>query len=155
MNIFQRIVIGSLLIAAAIVIPYTAVTSVAQKPNRVSTITIDSLGTTGAHVYYQLLDAEGGSLATYSNGSLVRKVPAIVSFDPHGTRGADGRLIYSITVFRPAFLGGAFDKDSVSFDSGRNPGTIDTQLVKAIFTDSARAQRRSRVRFPVADRGLV
>lgn len=97
----------------------------AQKPIKVSTVTIDSLGTTGAHVYYQLTDSEGGSLAAYSNGSSVRKVPAIVSFDPHGTRGADGRLIYSITVFRPAFLGGTFDKDNVSFDSGRNPGTID------------------------------
>lgn len=98
----------------------------AQKNQKATIVTIDSLGTVGAHVFYQLTDAENGGVFQYSNGSFLRKVPAVVTFDPLGGRGEDGRLVYSIHVFRPGFLGGAFSKDGVSYDPGREPGTIDT-----------------------------
>lgn len=123
---YSLMVAAITLILIGMVVGIANIPASAQKPTKATTVTIDSLGTAGATVFYQLTDAEGGSQFTYSNGSFVRKVPAIVSFDPHGTRGADGRLIFSVTVFRPLFLGGTFDKDNVSFDSGRNPGTIDT-----------------------------
>lgn len=106
----------------------------AQKSNRAATAaTLDSLGTVGASVFYQLTDDEGGNRFTYANGSGLRKVPAIVTFDPLGARGPDGRLTYSVRVFRPGFLGGAFDKDNVSYDSGRDAGTIDTIQLGDIY----------------------
>jgi len=87
--------------------------------------TIDSLGTLGARVFYQLTPAEHGDNFLFKNGSGATKVPAVVNFNYFGRRDDQGRLVYGVTIFRPGFLGGTFTKDEVPFDSSRTPGTID------------------------------
>lgn len=71
----------------------------------------------GKRVFYQLTEQEGW------NGTN-SKVPAVVVFVEQGER-AGGTLVADLFIMRSAALGGAFSKDNVPFDNGRDNGTFD------------------------------
>jgi hypothetical protein len=69
-------------------------------------------------VFYQLTKEEGW------DGLGTPKVPAVVVAVTQGER-VDGTLVADLFIMRSAALGGAFSKDNVPFDNGRNNGTFD------------------------------
>ena len=86
----------------------------------------------GKPVFYFLLPSEGGEMRDpfQKEGELpINKTLAFVDYVyPAGTR-KDGKLIVSLTIMRPKFRGGVFQKEQVALStSSRVPGEA------AIFT---------------------
>jgi len=82
----------------------------------------------GKHVVYILTDEEGGNIKDQHQAEHElpnRKCLAEVNYCyPPGTR-EDASLICSLSIKRPLFRGGDFQKDEVRFTAGRDPGTCD------------------------------
>lgn len=101
----------------------------ATGPPLITSADLDHADVQGAHVKYQLTDEEiQGAPLTYSNGSIVRRMNAVILIDYtaiDGRRDEQGRRLARVRVDRPDYLGGEFERDA-PYDSGRSPGSIDT-----------------------------
>lgn len=123
-GIFAALVAATTLFAA-----YSINAKDSSNPKLITSADLDHAKVQSATVKYILLDEEiQGVPLVYSNGTIVRRFNAtiIVDYIPIDARTDErGRRLFRVRVDRPDFLGGPFEKDA-PFDSGRDPGTIDS-----------------------------
>ena len=118
------------LVAATLLFASYSINAKDSSPTKLITSSdLDHAKVQGATVKYQLTDEEiQGAPLFYSNGTIVRRMSAVIIVDyiPIDARTDEqGRRLFRVRIDRPDFLGGPFEKDA-PFDSGRDPGTIDS-----------------------------
>ena len=99
----------------------------AAKNRLIKSSDLDHAYVQGATVKYQLTDEEGGTFYTYSNGTPVRRMNAVIILDYtaiDNRRDEKGSQLFKLRVSRPEEIGGDFEVDA-PYRSGREPGSFD------------------------------
>jgi hypothetical protein len=97
------------------------------KNRLITSADLDHAYVQGATVKYQLTPEEGGGFYSYSNGTPVTRMNAVIILDYtaiDNRRDEKGSQLFKLRVSRPAEIGGDFEKDA-PYSSGREAGSFD------------------------------